>query len=86
MKGKVYNCGDSRANMTKRQLAERIAEKIPCSIFSGKDSYDPDKRDYIVSNARLEATGWRPRYTLDDGIDELAKFYRMAGAQRFGNV
>ena len=47
---------------------------------------DPDKRDYIVSNARIEATGYRPQWWLDDGIRELIKGYRMIRDRVYGNV
>ena len=47
---------------------------------------DPDKRDYIVSNERLEATGWRPIYTLDDGIEELKKVYTIIKNKTYSNI
>jgi nucleoside-diphosphate-sugar epimerase len=47
---------------------------------------DPDKRDYIVSNARIEATGFRPAWSLDDGIAELIKGYRMLRNTAHGNM
>jgi nucleoside-diphosphate-sugar epimerase len=43
---------------------------------------DPDKRDYIVSNAKIEASGYAPTYSLDNGIGELIKGYRMIRAGR----
>jgi len=78
MKGQAYNMGLSSANLTKRQLAEKIKEHIPkMEIISADFSQDPDKRDYIVSNEKLESTGWKPTQTLDDGIDQLIKLYTM---------
>ena len=47
---------------------------------------DPDKRDYIVSNARSRRTGFSPAYSLDDGIRELIKGYRMIRNSVYGNV
>jgi nucleoside-diphosphate-sugar epimerase len=47
---------------------------------------DPDKRDYIVSNAKIEATGWRPSYSLEEGIRELVRGYRMIRNVKFTNV
>ena len=47
---------------------------------------DPDKRDYVVSNAKIEATGFRPDWSLDAGIEELVKGYRMLRNSRFSNV
>lgn len=78
MKNQVYNMGLSSANLTKRQLAEKIKEYIPnLEIISANYSQDPDKRDYIVSNKKLESTGWTPTQSLDDGIRQLIKMYSM---------
>jgi len=78
MKGQVYNMGLSSANLTKRQLAEKIKEYIPnLEIINANYSQDPDKRDYIVSNEKLESTGWMPTQSLDDGIQQLIKMYSM---------
>ena len=78
MKGKPYNCGLSSANLSKLELCAKIKEHIPEFVYmEAPIGEDPDKRDYIVSNERLEATGWRPIYTLDDGIEELKKVYTI---------
>jgi nucleoside-diphosphate-sugar epimerase len=47
---------------------------------------DPDQRNYIVSNAKLEATGFQTQFTLDDGITELIKGYQMIKNSIYGNV
>jgi nucleoside-diphosphate-sugar epimerase len=47
---------------------------------------DPDQRNYIVSNAKIESTGFKPMYSLDVGIDELIKGYTMIKNTRYGNV
>lgn len=78
MKHNVYNVGLSDANLNKQELLEKIQQYIPDFAISYSDFYeDPDKRDYIVSNAKLEATGWKPQYSLDDGIKELMKTYQV---------
>jgi nucleoside-diphosphate-sugar epimerase len=46
---------------------------------------DPDKRDYIVSNEKIERTGYRPQFSLDDGIRELIKGFRMLRNSVYGN-
>ena len=87
MRGRVYNCGLSDANLTKRQLCEKIKERVPSFVINeAAVGSDPDKRDYLVSNKRIEATGFKCETSLDVGIDELMKFYRMAGRRQFGNV
>ena len=78
MKGQPYNTGLSDANLTKRQLCENIKQHITeLNIFVSDFGKDPDKRDYLVSNERIESFGWRPEYNLDDGIRELIKGYQL---------
>jgi nucleoside-diphosphate-sugar epimerase len=87
MKGEPYNVGLSSANITKRQLAEKIKEYVPeLYIHSAEIGEDPDKRDYIVSNEKIESLGWSPDYSLDDGIPELIKGYKIIRPNRFANV
>ena len=87
MKGEPFNVGLSSANLTKRQLCEKIKEYVPeFYIHSAPVGEDPDKRDYLVSNEKLESLGWRPDYTLDDGIRELLKGYKIIKPNQFSNV
>ena len=76
--GEAYNVGLSDANLSKLQLCQLIKNHIPNFDIKTSDfNSDPDKRNYIVSNAKLEATGWIPEYSLDDGIIELIKAYKI---------
>jgi len=78
MKDGVYNLGLSDANLSKRELCELIRGEIPGFYFvDAAIGEDPDKRDYIVSNEKIEATGFRPSRSLLDGVRELRKAYRM---------
>lgn len=87
MRGEPYNVGLSEANLSKSQLCERIAREVPGFVYlEAPIGEDPDKRDYIVSNEKLEATGWRPDHGLDAGIRELVKGCRMLRNGRFTNV
>ncbi len=87
MKGLPYNCGLSSANISKLELCEKIKEHIPSFVYmEAPIGTDPDKRDYIVSNARLEATGWSPKYSLDDGIDELKKVFTILRNKAYSNI
>ncbi len=75
-KNQIYNVGLSSANLTKKQLALKIKEYIKNSVIvSSEIGKDPDKRDYIVSNKKIENLGWKPNYSIDDGIKELIKCY-----------
>ena len=87
MRGRVYNVGDSRTNMTKLDLCRRIETHVPGFVWMEAEHHtDVDKRDYVVSNARIEATGWRPERSLDEGISELCKLYTTIKDRRFGNA
>jgi nucleoside-diphosphate-sugar epimerase len=78
MKGGPYNVGLSDANLSKYELCQRIQEQVPKFVFlESQVGKDPDQRDYIVSNDKIERTGFRPGFSLDDGIRELIKGYAM---------
>jgi nucleoside-diphosphate-sugar epimerase len=86
MKGRAYNVGLSNANLSKLELCQAIQKHIPEFVFSeSKIGEDPDKRNYIVCNRRIEATGWKPAHSLDDGIVELMKAYRIVKQRQYGN-
>jgi nucleoside-diphosphate-sugar epimerase len=86
MKGRAYNVGLSDANLSKLELCQKIQKHIPEFVFSESHiGEDPDKRNYIVSNRRIEGTGWKPAYSLDDGIVELIKAYGIVRQRQYGN-
>lgn len=87
MIGESYNVGLSDANISKRELCEKIKLHIPeFHILESEIGEDPDKRDYIVSNEKIESTGWKPQFTLDMGIDELLKVYSFLNVNPFNNL
>jgi nucleoside-diphosphate-sugar epimerase len=87
MQGQPYNVGLSDANLSKLELCAKIKEHVPGFVYlEAPVGEDPDKRDYIVSNAKIERTGFRPAYCLDDGIQELMKGYTVIRNCRYGNV
>lgn len=87
MRCEAYNLGLSSANLSKLELCARIKAHVPNFVYvEAPIGEDPDKRDYIVSNAKLEATGWFPDFDLDRGIKELIKGFRMIRNSRFANV
>ncbi|MBE6785384.1 MAG: NAD(P)-dependent oxidoreductase [Ruminococcaceae bacterium] len=87
MKGDKYNCGLSTANLSKLDLCRVIKNHIPDFSFTQAPvGTDPDKRNYIVSNEKIEAVGFSPLYTLDDGIEELIKVYSIIKNTVYGNM
>ncbi|KQO79765.1 NAD-dependent epimerase/dehydratase [Rhizobium sp. Leaf262] len=87
MKSEIYNVGLSDANVSKWELCEAIRKHIPKFTFvEAALGKDPDQRNYIVSNEKIEATGFTPDNSLDSGIAELIKGYTMLRNARYGNV
>jgi nucleoside-diphosphate-sugar epimerase len=77
-KGEIFNVGLSEANLSKQELLEKIQTHVKDFAVVYDDYYeDPDKRDYIVSNTKIEATGWKPEWGLDRGIKQLIMAYQM---------
>jgi nucleoside-diphosphate-sugar epimerase len=74
----AFNVGLTSANMSKLQLAQKIKEYVPSLVIIEEQfKEDFDKRNYIVSNEKLEKTGWFCDYSLDAGIQELLSAYKM---------
>ena len=87
MSGEPFNVGLSDANLSKIELCQRIQQHVPSFVYlEAPIGEDPDKRDYIVSNAKIEGTGFQPEWGLDRGISELLKGYRMLRNSRYSNV
>lgn len=87
MKDRPYNVGLDDANLSKLELCREIQRVLPQFVFfEAPIGEDPDKRDYIVSNERLLATGFRPEWSLDRGIRELIKCYTVLRSTAYGNV
>jgi len=77
-KGEIFNVGLSNANLSKQELLEKIQSHVKDFAVVYDDYYeDPDKRNYIVSNAKVESTGWKPEWDLDRGIEQLIMAYQM---------
>jgi nucleoside-diphosphate-sugar epimerase len=87
MRGLPYNVGLSSANLSKLELCEAIRRQVPeFTYLEAPLGKDPDQRNYVVSNERIEATGFVPDWSLDGGITELVKGYTMLRDTRFTNV
>jgi len=87
MTGRAYNAGLDSANLSKGELALEVKKQVPnLHITFSEIGSDPDKRNYIVSNQRLREAGFEARRSLDEGIQELLKGYRMMGRGRYKNI
>jgi len=87
MKNEPYNVGLSDANLSKMELCEEIKKHVKEFYFvESKIGEDPDKRDYIVSNAKIEKAGFKPEVSLPAGIDELVKGYQIIKRNQFANI
>jgi len=87
MIGRPFNVGLDDANLSKEELAQTIKNHIPrFFIHCSEIGSDPDKRNYIVSNKRLAEIGFKAQITLDEGIEELIKGYKMLGRHPYKNI
>ncbi|OPY89947.1 MAG: UDP-glucose 4-epimerase [Syntrophus sp. PtaU1.Bin208] len=87
MIGKSFNVGLDAANLSKEELALKVKNYVPnFFIHFSEVGSDPDKRNYIVSNKRLREAGFEAKRTIDDGVQELLKGYRMLGRGLFKNI
>jgi nucleoside-diphosphate-sugar epimerase len=87
MIGEIYNVGLSDANVSKWELCEIIKKQVQNFYFvEAEVGADPDQRNYRVSNEKIEATGFKPKVSLDDGIKELLKGLKMLNNQQYGNA
>lgn len=86
MKGNIYNVGADSLNLTKLEVAEKIAKVTGCKIVNS-DIKDADTRDFTISYAKLAALGFKPKKTIDDGIAEMVKVYGFYDPfQDFNNI
>ena len=87
MKNEPYNVGLSDANLSKLELCQEIKKQVPDFYFvEATIGEDPDKRDYIVSNEKIEKTGFKPDVSLSDGIAELIKAYAIIKRNQYANI
>jgi nucleoside-diphosphate-sugar epimerase len=87
MKGRPYNVGLSDANISKWELCETIKKYLPAFTYLVADiGKDPDQRNYIVSNERIEASGFKTTIGLDPGIQELLRGYQIVRRNQYSNI
>lgn len=87
MKGQPYNVGLSDANLSKMELCQEIQKQIPdFTVMEAPIGKDPDQRNYVVSNAKIEATGYKPQVSIQRAIAELIKGYQVVRRNQHANV
>lgn len=87
MKGQAYNVGLSSANLSKMELCLEIKKQVPAfTIMEAPVGKDPDQRNYIVSNEKIEKTGFQPEVDIQKGIAELIRGYQVVRRNQFSNV
>ena len=87
MNNQPYNVGLSDANLSKLELCQEIKKQVPDFYFvEAAIGEDPDKRDYVVSNAKIEKTGFKPDVSLPQGIAELIKGYKIIKRNQYANI
>ena len=83
----AYNVGLSDANLSKRELCEEIKKQVPrFYVVEAEIGEDPDQRNYLVSNEKIERSGFHPSVSLPEGIAELIKGYQVVRRHGYGNV
>ncbi len=87
MKSEIFNVGLSSANLSKLELCQEIKKIIPnLNIIELETEKDPDQRNYIVSNEKIEQSGYQPKWSIEDGIVELVKGFKMIKNRVYGNI
>jgi nucleoside-diphosphate-sugar epimerase len=87
LKNQVYNVGLSDANLSKLELCSEIKKHIPGFVYiESHIGKDPDKRDYLVSNEKIQRAGFMPKYSLDNGIEQLIRAYTIVKNNAYSNV
>jgi nucleoside-diphosphate-sugar epimerase len=77
LKSEVYNLGLSKGNISKNDLVKKIRKFINFKIIYKSNKKDPDKRDYFVSNSKIEGKGFKAKITIENGIEELIKVFNV---------
>ena len=86
-KNNIFNVGLSNANLSKKELCLKIKEQIKdFVIFEENFQKDVDQRNYIVSNKKLEGTGFKMSQSIEDGIKELIKGYQSISYKNYSNI
>ena len=85
--GDCYNLGYSEANLSKLELCDLIKKYLPKFVYHCSDiGEDPDKRNYIISNDKIESKGFKATRSVDQGVQELIKALPFLKKKEFSNI
>jgi nucleoside-diphosphate-sugar epimerase len=82
MRGEVFNIGNPKLNLTKRQVADAVAEQFPMHVEESTDRPDPDQRDYEVAFDRVSRLGFAARIPIASTISEVGSVARIVADPR----
>jgi nucleoside-diphosphate-sugar epimerase len=87
LRGQCFNLGYSEANLSKKELCQLIQKALPDFVYLISEiGEDVDKRNYIVSNAKIEAQGFKASRSVESGVDELIKALPLLKRTQFANI
>jgi nucleoside-diphosphate-sugar epimerase len=87
MKNEAYNVGLSEANLSKMELCLEIKKQVPdFTIVESAIGKDPDQRNYIVSNEKIEKTGFKAKVSIQQGVAELVKGFQVIRRNQYSNI
>jgi nucleoside-diphosphate-sugar epimerase len=85
--GEIFNVGLSEANISKIELCREIQAILPSFTYlEAALGKDPDQRNYVVSNEKIEKIGFKPSVSLGNGLQELVKGLKMFNHKPFTNI
>ena len=70
MKDEVYNVGSNDMNFTKAEIARLIQQKVDYYLHFADVGQDEDQRDYEVDYTKFASTGFKTKWSMDDGLDQ----------------
>lgn len=74
----------SERNATMKDIAETVIAEIPTAKVKYSEIPFEDMRNYKVKNNKITQTGWKPKYTLTDGIKELYNTFKEKRVKDLG--
>ncbi|MBO9667702.1 MAG: NAD(P)-dependent oxidoreductase, partial [Bdellovibrio sp.] len=87
MRDNVFNVGLTAANMTKLELCQEMVKVVPhLKVTENSTMKDPDKRNYVISNQKVEEAGFTCQHSLQQGLQELKKIFILGRSPEDANI